>query len=275
MVSLKLGNARISIFNLGDLRCDLAEWLGLREWPTQYNAALAQPIAIPMQNVLIEIGDAKVLVDTSCYDKICATEYGLPNYTPPPSLIEQLAEIGIAPNAITHVVITHAHFDHFNGLASLSGAPIFSNAKHFLSRADWEWDRIRQRLQDASSCESQTLGQLHQLGQLNFISGDADICEGIRILAAPGETPGHQVVRVQSEGKTLYCIGDLIHHPVELETGWDVTWADAALNQLSRAHVFEAALREEALVIAGHIAGAGKIEKVPHTSESAWHLVTQ
>jgi hypothetical protein len=90
MVSLKLGNARISIFNIGHLRCDLAEWLGLREWSAQYDDVLAQPIAIPipMQNTLIELGNAKLLVDASSYDETCATEYGLPNYSPPPNLVE-------------------------------------------------------------------------------------------------------------------------------------------------------------------------------------------
>ena len=260
---MRVGRAAVTIFNIGDLRCDLAEWLGLREWPPQHTTILAQPIAIPMQNVLIEIGRAKVLVDASCYDETCATEYGLPNYTPPLGLIEQLAQVGIAREAMTHVIITHAHFDHFNGLTSpptplltREGSLSFPNAMHYLSRADWQWERTQQRLQEVDSLESRTLGQLHQLGQLTLVAGDADICEGVRVLAAPGETPGHQVVRVQSQEQTLYCIGDLIHHLVELETGWDVTWADATQSAMSRQRIFAAALYEEAQIVAGHVMGA-------------------
>ena len=63
---------------------------------------------------------------------------------------------------------------------------------------------------------------------LQLVELPLKIADGIDILPAPGETPGHQVVRLQSEGETLYIIGDLLHHAIELaHPDWMVSWVDA------------------------------------------------
>lgn len=265
MIRLTLGSATITLINAGDIRANLAEWLQVStdDWP-QYHDVLAQPIAAPMQNVHIKPGDASVLVDASRWAFEPHSEFWLPNYSPPPDLVTQLAEAGIRAADVTHVIVTHAHFDHFNGLVNPSrsgeGRLGFPNARHYIGRADWERDDVQQALREPSSLTSRTLGRLHQRKQLILVNGDLQISDGITILAAPGETPGHQIVRVQSEGKTLYCIGDLYHHAVELEQpDWQVSWADAEANRASRERFVAAALKEDALIVASHVRGVGKL----------------
>lgn len=81
------------------------------------------------------------------------------------------------------------------------------------------------------------------------------------MIAAPGETPGHQIVRVHSQGQTLYCLGDLYHHVVEVEQpGWGVKWSDIATAQASRQRFAQQALAEDALLIATHIWGVGRLQ---------------
>ena len=136
-----LGSATLTVFNAGDLRTYLADWLGVRaeDWP-QYRAALAQPIASPMQTAHIALGNASVVVDAGQWNFTSESEYWLPDYTPPPDIATQLRAGHIKPEAVTHVV-THAHFDHFNALVIGHGterAIIFPNAQHYLGKADWE-----------------------------------------------------------------------------------------------------------------------------------------
>jgi hypothetical protein len=74
------------------------------------------------------------------------------------------------------------------------------------------------------------------------------------IIAAPSESPGHQLVRVHSQGQTFYCLGDLYHHPVEVEVPtWMATWANPDTNISSRQSLVEAALAEDALLVAAHM----------------------
>lgn len=126
MMRFNVGSATVTVFNTGDLRADLADWFGVRaeDWP-QYASVLAQPARVPMNAVHIALGEASVLVDAPRWHESIGTEFLLPGYTPPQDLPEQMRAAGIAPDAVTHVVITHAHFDHFSGLLDKTGTSPF------------------------------------------------------------------------------------------------------------------------------------------------------
>jgi glyoxylase-like metal-dependent hydrolase (beta-lactamase superfamily II) len=176
-------------------------------------------------------------------------------------LLEQLQASGVQPAAIQHVVITHAHQDHFDHTAS-NGQPSFPNARYYLGRADWERAEMQTALQNPESVESRTLGVVSRAGLLERVEGDHVLGEGVSIIAAPGETPGHQIVRVQSQGQTLYCVGDLYHHIIEVEhPEWAVRWANEDTILASRRAFAAAALAENALIIATHITGVGRLQQ--------------
>ncbi len=91
---------------------------------------------------------------------------------------------------------------------------------------------------------------------------EPQIAEGIDLLSAPGETPGHQIVRVRSAGETLYIVGDLFHHGIEVEyPGWMVGWADAETMLATRSWLLQDALADHALLTAAHIASPGLIKR--------------
>jgi glyoxylase-like metal-dependent hydrolase (beta-lactamase superfamily II) len=223
-------------------------------------------IRVPVQCVHIKLGDVSLLVDAAFYDLDSASEMVPPGYQPPPGLIAQLANVGVQPETITDIAITHAHFDHYNGLAQKRDGQArltFPNARCYLGQGDWARPELQQALQDPNSMESLGLGRLHRQGALTLVEGNLDLGPGLQIIAAPGETPGHQMVRVQSEGQTLYCLGDLYHHPLEFEQlSWTVTWADVEANRASRQALIEAALAENALLVATHIPAIYRLERV-------------
>src|SRR5437588_307804 len=87
-------------------------------------------------------------------------------------------------------------------------------------------------------------------GASMLVDANRELTPEVRIIAAPGESPGHQVVRVHSRGQTFYCLGDLCHHAVELEhPEWMVEWADAEASLASRRALIEAALAENAMLV--------------------------
>jgi len=125
----------------------------------------------------------------------------------------------------------------------------FSKARHYLGRADWD-----AKAQDSGSEAHHVFGTLHQHGLLTLVDGDLEMVEGITLMAALGETPGHQIVRVQSQGQTMYCIGDLYHHEVELaQPNWNMSWVDPTANRASRQQLRRMAQAEQAYSIASHI----------------------
>ena len=262
--SLRLGKVKVTIINIGEVYLPLVRNMNVSEAELRGRNDLrefAEQTRIPIHCTHFQLPQTSVLVDAGVYDVQPDSEYALPNYEPPPGLINQLAEAGIRPEAIEHVIITHRHWDHFNATTFEQNGeytPQFPNAYYYLGRADWE--RAEAALQNFQSTEYRTLRILHDKGMLDLIDGNRDLGHGVQIVVAPGETPGHQIVRVHSEGQTFYCLGDLYHHPVEFaHPEWMVSWANSEMNLASRQALVKAALAEQAFLLATHIPAIGRL----------------
>jgi glyoxylase-like metal-dependent hydrolase (beta-lactamase superfamily II) len=265
--AISLGDATITIINVGDMMVDMGREMAVPEsaWRPLYGSSLAGPRPFPSQCAHIALAGSSILVDSGDYALAISLDssYLPPEYSPPPGVVEQLLSRGIHPEDITHLIITHAHFDHYAGTTierSGSYVPRFPNARVFLGRADWENPETQEELRNPASLDSRTFGVLHKLDLLELVEGGLDVTSEVRIIAASGESPGHQIVRVHSQGQTLYCLGDLFHHPAEVEQpAWMVKWANASTNLTSRQALINAALQENALLLAAHMP-VGRVE---------------
>ncbi|GAA5058223.1 glyoxylase-like metal-dependent hydrolase (beta-lactamase superfamily II) [Thermocatellispora tengchongensis] len=139
-----------------------------------------------------------VLVDTGIGDA------GSPaaSWAPVPGgLAGELARVGVAPADVDTVILTHLHSDHASG-AVAGGEAVFGRARHVLQRAEAE-----------AAAGPVREGVLRPLGErVHLVEGDAEVVPGVKVVLAPGHTPGHQVVRVGDVAIT----GDLVLHPVQL-----------------------------------------------------------
>jgi glyoxylase-like metal-dependent hydrolase (beta-lactamase superfamily II) len=125
----------------------------------------------------------------------------------PGSLPAELSAAGVAPGDVDTVVITHLHTDHI-GWAVEAGAPYFGNARYLVPSADIE---AVTRLNP--SLDRVLLEPLRVTGQLDPTDGDLEVADGVRVVATPGHTPGHQSVLL---GGTVLLTGDLLVHAVQL-----------------------------------------------------------
>lgn len=85
------------------------------------------------QNVaLLRRGPHVILVDTGSGPS--PTFFGTAG-----KLIANLATLGVEPKHVTHVLLTHGHFDHVGGLVDAAGKAAFPNAKITISRREVEY----------------------------------------------------------------------------------------------------------------------------------------
>jgi glyoxylase-like metal-dependent hydrolase (beta-lactamase superfamily II) len=262
--TIQLGPARVSLLNLGEVQADLADWLGLAppDWPPEHKAILSQPFAVPVQALLIEQPGATALVDACDPLGLAEVEAVPPGYVPPPDLLAQLAALGVAPEQVGHVVVTHLHTDHYIGLAHTRGGelvPCLPAARHYIGRADWH--AAQPRLVAPTSYPDRVLAALARHGLVEPVDGARELATGLEALATPGETPGHLALRLRAGGQTLYALGDLYHHAVEIErSDWLVRWADPITTRRSRELMLPTVLAEQAIVMAAHIPGFGRLQ---------------
>ncbi|MDG6904973.1 MAG: MBL fold metallo-hydrolase [Nitrososphaerota archaeon] len=263
MQKLKLDETEIFIFNVGDLYYALTRINSVpeSEWRPAHSHIYENKLPYPMLCFLIRSNGESVLIDAGDYSLMApiGSEFRPDSYKPPPTIVEQLSEISVRPNDVKSMVITHAHWDHYAAVTSRmhdgSYAPTFSNARHFLGKHDWESAKVQKALDDPNSNDSRTLGVLRRSGLLELVQEKRNLSPRIQIIPCPGESPGHQIVRVQyGEGNTIYFTGDLFHHPVEVEKiTWMSKWDDPEVIIKSRKEMIDIALKEDALLQGGHM----------------------
>ena len=172
----------VTVINVGDLQAPYTDWLSVspddRSIPDI--AKLVGRVRMPIQCFHVALSGTSLLVDASSYDFPQDHPWAIPHYQPPPGLLAGLAQANVHPDEITHVVITHGHFDHYNGTTRRAHdryTPCFPNARHHFGRADW--DEIQPALQDPNSDASHTLAVLQREGLLELAVGNLDLGGGI------------------------------------------------------------------------------------------------
>lgn len=208
--------------------------------------------------VFVRLGDALVLIDPGMDDPGSAWQRDLVNVWPEwpvrrtPGLAAAMAELSIAPDEVTHVLITHPHGDHYAGVAYEQDggiAPRFPHARHFMGRLDWEGSPHR----GVPGSAFARLELIDELGLLELVDDELEVAPGVTMLAAPGESPGHCIVRAESDGERFYALGDLVHLSCEVEhMSWGPPHVSADALTEARRPVFAQVAREQALVMTAH-----------------------
>jgi glyoxylase-like metal-dependent hydrolase (beta-lactamase superfamily II) len=210
-----------------------------------------------------------VLVDPTSWQGADHGELYVPESLP---LDDALAALDVAPTDVGHILISHGHFDHVTGLVDErdESKPRFPNADVHVPAADWQQLVVEDR---AGSRERllRYLAPVERAGRLKLVEGDAEICDGVSVLHAEGESPGHQAVRVTGPEDAAYYLGDQIHFTFEFEA-LDFTPMDGKnleLLEAGRRHVFEDVDRTGGLVVFTHaqFPGWGRIER---RSDAGW-----
>ncbi len=258
VTSRRIGEATVTVISEGSLwwapRFEIPEDTRRRAMP---EAASDGKIPLGLNLVHIRLREASIVVDPGCDDPMSswqrqfATRFS--GVTRSPGLGAALGAIGIPSETVSHVVITHAHGDHFGGVAvEREGAlaPRFPRARHMIGRADWVENPARA---DPDSDLARRVGLIDRLGLLVAVDGEQEVVPGVTIIPAPGETPGHLIVRLHSAAERFYFLGDLFHHPCEVEhIDWVPPGRDRAALRRSRERLIDEATQHRASLIFAH-----------------------
>ena len=152
-----------------------------------------------------------LLWDTGLGDQIAAA----PNGVDPPggfahlsqkiALADQLKQLGVAPADVTFVAFSHFHFDHTGNAGAFTGSTWIVN-KAELANA--------QQKPLPFGVDENIAAAVAKNAKTKLIDNDDDVFGdgSVRILKAPGHTPGHQVLEVKlKKAGVVVLSGDLYH----------------------------------------------------------------
>ncbi|MEU6750862.1 MBL fold metallo-hydrolase [Spirillospora sp. NPDC046719] len=179
-----------------------------------------------------------------------------------------LAAAGVAPGDVDLVVCTHLHADHVGWNTREDDGehvPFFPRARYLLSAADLAFfapDTLVEEPGRSAAVHARSVEPVLRSGQAVVWEDRFLIDENLRLDLAPGHTPGHGVLAVESEGERALFVGDLLHTPVQLlaPDASSCFCHDPSAAARTRRRVLERAADTAALVVPAHFCGPGAVE---------------
>ena len=205
--AVRIGSLDLRIFDDGMLKTSLDLLFDI-DRSEAAELAGAQPdgsVFIPVNNFLFQREGATVLIDAGAGNTMQPTLGKLP---------DNLRAGGLSPEDVTHIVLTHLHPDHANGLVDDAGHAIYPNAEIVvLAREHDFW------MSDDGAGDSEIVRKTRARNRVNLapyrerlrLVRDGEEVLGCTALCAPGHSPGHTCWRVACGREALLAWGDLVH----------------------------------------------------------------
>src|SRR5262249_23948027 len=134
-----------------------------------------------------------------------------------------MARAGVRASDVEIVLASHLHFDHAGGFTAkdASGAvvPRFPNARYVASRGEWE-DATHPHERNRASYFAENFVPLEDAGVVELMPDDGEVMPGVRVRRTGGHTRFHDIVYLESGGKTAVFAADLIPTTAHLDAAW-------------------------------------------------------
>ena len=149
-----------------------------------------------------------------------AGKFGIPRWISP---VRMIAEMGVAAEKISDIVLTHAHFDHIGSIEQFPGATLHIQKRELLSWIELmalprQFGFLTQVLDTDDIYSALDAAREHRL---ILLDGDTDaVLPGVHVRSGEGHTIGQQYVILETAKGRMVVSGDCVYGARNL-TGTD------------------------------------------------------
>jgi glyoxylase-like metal-dependent hydrolase (beta-lactamase superfamily II) len=213
---------------------------------------------IPLTVVVLKIGDKYVMIDSgSGVGQWQANATNLPS---------NMKAAGIDRGQISTILVSHFHPDHVWGLMEKgTNAAVFPNTELIVSSTEYKWwtdpGRV-EKLPEGRRPAGKRIGDVFPtLKNWKLVEDNAEVAPGVRLLAAPGHTPGHSAFLVTSGKDQLMVSNDAMYVPALLAPHPDWHGAydqDGATAVTTRRKLIDRVIADKMMVCGAHFPFPGR-----------------
>ena len=205
-------------------------------------------IPLGLRPLLVRTGAQTILIDAGIGAKFSEKETQIYGVDRAHDLDRSLAEAGVSPADIDIVLASHLHFDHAGGFTErVDGEvrPRFPRARYVIRRGEWD-DATHPHERNRASYLADDFVPLERAGIVDFVDADSVIAPGVRVERTGGHTRHHQVVYIESGGRTAVFTADLMPTAAHVDAPWIMAYDLYPMDTLAYKRQFlrEAVARE-------------------------------
>lgn len=196
-------------------------------------------LAIPFTITFIQRGDTLAVFDAGNGVTPAAASNG--------KMIANMAAAGIDPARVTHVIQSHFHGDHINGLLGADNGRAFPNAEVLVPAPEWAW------WTDETNSTRSPEGQRGNFAntarrfapyrdRVKPFQPGAEVIPGVSSIAAHGHTPGHTIFRIADGDAQFMFLADVTNRPELMapRPDWQIVFDfDGAMAAATRRRVLD------------------------------------
>ena len=257
---MKFGKFEVDVLDTGLFGLDGGAMFGVVPktiWSKLYNHGDdLNRIPLAARPMLIRYGDKKILVDTGNGTKYNEKLVQIYNFDLEKGNLDySLSKIGISRNEITDVILTHLHFDHCGDSTIVENGkivPAFPNAKYYVQKDHYKW-ALNPTEKDRASFIKDNYEEIISNGMMEFVDGEGEIFPGIKLVLSNGHTKALQMVRVESEDKSLLYCADLSPTSAHIGYAYGLGYDNFPLTTIEeKKKYFNQAAEENTLLVFEH-----------------------
>jgi glyoxylase-like metal-dependent hydrolase (beta-lactamase superfamily II) len=179
-------------------------------------------IALGLRPLLVR-GQQTMIIDAGIGGKMDEKSVSIYGVDRTRTVEGSLESAGLRAADIDIVLASHLHFDHAGGFTKADAAgrlvPAFPNARYVVRTGEWE-DATHPHERNRASYLPENFTPLADAGVLDLVPEDAEIIPGVRVVRTGGHTMHHQMVLIESAGRTAIFAADLIPTTAHVDVPW-------------------------------------------------------
>lgn len=225
MHSVRIGEIDVLPLSDGTFRLDGGAMFGVVPktlWGPKVDVDEDNRIPLGLTPLLVRTAGLNVLIDAGIGDKLSEKEVEIYGVDRTPHLDLSLAAAGLTAHDVDVVIATHLHFDHAGGFTTVVDGvivPKFPRARYIIRRGEWN-DATHPHERNRASYLFENYVPLADAGLVDFIDDDGEVLPGISVWRTGGHTRHHQIVRIDSAGRTALFLADLVPTAAHLPEPW-------------------------------------------------------
>jgi len=260
---MKLGDLTITLVNGGNFRLDGGAMHGVVPktiWSRLTSCDEHNRCQYSTNCLLVEDSHGRrTLIETGNGEKFSPKERDIYGIDHDHNVETQLRALGVEPESIDLVIMSHLHFDHSGGTTRRRGdtvEPVFSRARHVVQKQH-SHDATHPHERNRASYLPENFAPLEAAGLLQLVDGETEVAPGIRVVPTPGHTRGHQSVLLgasdEKSADKLLFLGDVVPTAVHVRLPFIMAYDLDVVGTLeSKRRVLTKALEDRWLVAFGH-----------------------